>query len=390
MTMLRLRLRAWLGWGRPQDDLRVQSAQLFRAVWVGVVGYGLLLPLFFFIAGMFYEPFGAFTRNLLTTRFGLIYGGLLLALTLCLLIPAMSYRRLAQRGEAQPPTIISGRCFEVVQGKSDIFARIGDSVELAQWYHLPLAWEAVVETGASGYERTVNPATGFVERLRRLGEAPKELRQSSAMEVETGQAGESYHLKKGEQDEDTCRATDEQFREVKRTLRAFGPALGLSPQIFLICSIIMVILGFICLGLTIWSAFVLYTADQTRFAPGAAEAGAIYIGFIVALAMAVLGYGFYLFWIWHRTRRLEHEESAQVEGVTIYWTPYGNPLNERRADTLVQMRADDGSTQVFRVHRRWENRVRTPNQRFRVTYLPTTHRVLDVCMVDNPTADKRA
>jgi hypothetical protein len=389
MTIFRPRLRAWLGWGRSQDDLRVQSAQLFRAVWVGVVGYGLLLPLFFFIAGMFYEPFGAFTRNLLTTRFGLIYGGLLLALTLYLLIPAMSYRRLAQRGEAQPPPIISGRCYEVVQGKSDIFARIGDSVEPAQWYHLPLAWEADVETSASGYELTVNPATGFVERLRRLGAIPKEVRQFSAMEIEAGQAVASHESDEDEE-EKSGRATREQRRELKRALRSFGSALGLSPQLFFICGIMFLVLGLVCLGLIIWLAIILYTTEQTKHAQGAAEASIAFVAFLTAFSMAILGYGFYLFWIWHRTRRLEHEESAQIEGVIVYWMPYGNPGYEPRADTLLRMRADDGSTQVFRVHRRWENRVRTPNQRFRVTYLPTTHRVLDVRMVDNPTADKRA
>jgi hypothetical protein len=101
--MLRLRLRAWLGWGCAPDDLRVQSAQLFRAALVGFVGYGLLVPLLSLIVGMFYEPFGAFAHNLLATRSGLFYGGLLLALALYLLIPATTRRRLASRGEGQPP-----------------------------------------------------------------------------------------------------------------------------------------------------------------------------------------------------------------------------------------------------------------------------------------------
>jgi hypothetical protein len=93
------------------------------------------------------------------------------------LIQAISYRRLAQRGEAQSPAIISGQCYEAVHSKSNIFARIGLSAESEQWYLLPLAWEAVVEPGENHYELTMNPATGFVERLRRLGDAPKELRQ---------------------------------------------------------------------------------------------------------------------------------------------------------------------------------------------------------------------
>jgi hypothetical protein len=383
MTMLRLRRRAWLGWGRSPDGLRVQSAGAFKAAVVGFAGYGLLVPLLFFIAGMFHEPRGAFTQNLLTTRAGFFYGGLILVLVLYLLMLAQAYRRLAQRGEAQSPTTFSGQCYEALQGKSDNFARIGLSAEIAQRYHLPLTWEAVVEPGSAEYVLVVNPATGFVERLRRLGASSKEARQYSMREVETGQADESHHLKGDEQDEDTGRATDEQFSELKRALRAFGPALDLSPQIFLICSIIMLVLGFICLGLTIRLAFVLYTADQSRCAPGAAEAGIIFIVCIVALTIAVLWYGFYLFWIWHRTRLLEFEESAQIEGVTVYWAPYCNPRNESRADTLLLLCGDDGSPEAFRIHRRWENRVRIPGQRFRVTYLPTTHRALDVRIVDS-------
>jgi|GEM_PF-4654518 len=104
---------------------------------------------------------------------------------------------------------------------------------------------------------------------------------------------------------------------------------------------------------------------------------------IALISLAIILYGVGLLWIWRRIMASAKEEPAQVEGVTVYWTPYGNPLNERRADTLVQMRADDGSMQVFRIYRRREHRVRTPNRRYHITYLPTTHRVLDVRLVDS-------
>jgi hypothetical protein len=106
------------------------------------------------------------------------------------------------------------------------------------------------------------------------------------------------------------------------------------------------------------------------------------------ISLAILGYGVVLLWIWRRLMASANEEPRQVEGITASWMPYGNPLNESRADTLLRVCADDNSTQVFRIHRRWENRVRTPGQRFRVTYLPTTHRVLDVRLVDNLSPDK--
>src|SRR5262245_51096373 len=67
MTMLRLRLRTWLGWGGAPDDLRLQSEVLVRAAWVSAVWGGLLLPLIFFLVGLFYAPLGAFFHALLTT-----------------------------------------------------------------------------------------------------------------------------------------------------------------------------------------------------------------------------------------------------------------------------------------------------------------------------------
>ena len=380
MTMLRLHLRSWPGWGRSSDDLRVQSAQLFRAAIVGFAGYGWLVPLFSVIAGTFYEPLGAFAYNLFTTRTGLIYGAIILALSLYLLILAVSYRRLAQRGEMQPPTNFSGRCYEVLQGKSDIFARIGDSAKTAQWYRLPLAWEAVVKPGDSAYELTVNPATGFVERLHRLGDAPKELRQFSTREVETGQAVASYESDEDEEEE-SGRATREQRRELKRALRSFGPARGLEPKNFSLGGVAMVLTGLVPLGLTIW-LLVLFSSNQWRVEPGAEGAAAFLVGMTGSMFLLCISYGVALLWIWRRLMATAGEEPRQIEGVTVYWMPYGNPGYEPRADTLLRMSADDGSTEVFRIHRHWENRVRTPGQRFRVTYLRTTHRVLDVRLVD--------
>jgi hypothetical protein len=378
MTMLRLRLRAWLGWGRALDDLRVQSAQLFRAALIGFAGYGLLVPLFSLIAGMFHEPLGAFAYNLLTTRAGLIYGGLILVLVLYLLIPATTRRRLAQRGEGQPSVTIYGRCHELAPDKSAVFARIGLSAETAPWYHLPLAWEAVVEPGESEYELTVNPATGFVERLRHLGEAPKELRQYSETEIAAGQADASYYLKGGEQDEgeEPGRATREQRRVLKRAFRSFGLSRGLRPGYFSIGGAVMALLGLIPLGLTIW-LLVLFSTNQWRVEPGAEGAAALLIGMTGSMFLFCTGYAIALLWIWRRMMASTNEKPEQIEGVTVYWMPYGNPGYEPRADTLLRMRAD------VRIFRRWEHRVRTPNRRYRVTYLPTTHRVLDVRLVDD-------
>jgi hypothetical protein len=72
MTMLRLRLRAWLGWGRAPDDLRVQSAQLFKVGLVIAVMGSLFYPSFLLVGSIFYKPYGAYLRYLFTTRAGLL------------------------------------------------------------------------------------------------------------------------------------------------------------------------------------------------------------------------------------------------------------------------------------------------------------------------------
>lgn len=385
MTMLRLRLRAWLGWGRAPDDLRIQSVQLFRATWVLVVYFTFVVPLIFLVLGVFNQQFVARVRFFFTTRAGLFIGAIILMFALYLLTQAISYRRLAQRGEAQSPAIISGQCYEVVHSKSNIFARIGLSAESEQWYLLPLAWEAVVEPGENHYELTMNPATGFVERLRRLGDAPKELRQFSTSEAEAGQS-----VARSDPDDDvekSRRATREQRRELKRALRSFGLGRGHDPRSYAIGGGVILLEGLIFLVLIAWAVAV-FSTDPALFESGGEEAALVSVAVLSLISLAILGYGIVLLWIWRRLMASANEEPRQVEGITAYWMPYGNPLNESRADTLLRMCADDNSTQVFRIHRRWENRVRTPGQRFRVTYLPTTHRVLDVRLVDNLSTDK--
>jgi hypothetical protein len=373
MTVLRLRLRAWLGWGRSSDDLRAQSAQLFKAALVGLLGYGLLAPLFFFIVGMFYKSFGTFIHTLLMTRAGLIYGGLLIALTLYIVIPALSHRRLAQRGENQPPSTIYGRCYKVLRGKSDIFTRIGNTAETAQWYRLPLAWEAVVGPGDAEYELTANPVMGFVERLRRLGDSPKEVRQFSAMEVEMGQADGSYYRIYNQSDESSGAATEEQRREVELLAKSYRLDLATDPRSLLLWALVGLSLGLI---FALFAVGLLLIWLWGLLAP---EAGgvlllllAILLIFMVVCLIPSIG----ALRDWNYAKRFENETPEHFEGDVIYWASYDG-------DTLARMRADDGSTEVFRIHRRWEKRVRAPNQRFRVTYLPTTHRVLDVRLVGN-------
>jgi hypothetical protein len=322
MMMLRLRPRAWLGWGCAPDALRVQSADLSGMARIVAVGYGLVIPLFLILVGVFYSPVRFYAPSLFERGYALLYWGMFLLLCSYVVVMAMARRRLASRGEGQPPVTISGQCYEVVQGKSDIFARIGDSAETAQWYHLPLAWEAVVEPGASAYELAMNPATGFVERLRRLGDDPKELRQYSATEIAAGHVDTTYYLKDGEQDEDEVagKATSEQRRELKRAFRSFGLSRGLGPDYFSSGGASMALLGLIPLGLTIWVAMLLST-NQWRTEPGSEGAGALIIGMTAFTFLFCAGYAIALLWIWRRIMASANEKPAQIEGVTVFWMP---------------------------------------------------------------------
>jgi hypothetical protein len=379
MTMLRLRLRAWLAWGRAPDDLRVQSAQLFRAAWVGLVGFGVVMPLFLFTVGLFYKkPNGEFLGYLYTTGFGVIVtcGPLFLALMLYLLIPAVSYRRLASQGDGQPPTIISGKCYEAMQGKSDIFARIGNTAETALGHHLPLAWEAVVELGESEYELTVNPATGFVERLRRLGEAAKELRQYGETEIESGQADESYSLKGGELDEETGKATREQRRELKRLLQTKKRGWGLSPDYIGPSIAALLALGLVIMVMFIGLAVILFGGFSE---PEARDPGLLILGGVGLFALATFGCAGYFLRMWWPIRN--DKEPVQAEGTVVSWVPYWDLFSSRN-ESLVQLNVDGDPTYIFRIHRRWRDRVTRNGQCLRVTCLPISGYVEEVRIVE--------
>jgi hypothetical protein len=288
------------------------------------------------------------------------------------LIPALSYRRLAQHGEGQPPITISGRCYELAHGPSAVFARIGLSVERAHWYRLPLAWEAFVEPGDREYELTVNPATGSVELLRRLGASPQEFRQYSAREIEAGQANENYYGKDGQSDDNRGYATEEQLREIERLAKSCHLDLATDPRSLLIGALFVLSLGLVFTLFAVGSVFILL---KGLLAPGAVGP------FSFVLAIVLISMALCLFSsitelrAWNYARRFENEAPENIEGDVMCWTSYVS-------DTVVQMRANDGSTQVFRINRPWKNKVRVPNQHFRITYLPTTHRVVDVRLVD--------
>ncbi len=129
---------------------------------------------------------------------------------------------LAARGARHPLDSAYGRCYATLLSPSFYFARIGLSTETARWYALPLTWDATVVPSLDEFELLVNPVTGYVERLRRLGEAPVELRQ----EIQNADAPETPRERA---ETDTGKATPEQRRELYRTARREGLRWAINP-----------------------------------------------------------------------------------------------------------------------------------------------------------------
>ena len=180
----RLRLRALQGWGCDAPELR-QWARFYAR---GVV----LLPVFMLaelaLSLVIFDVFprlgiGAAQPSLAMRRsLSLLVVGLLLMVVFVYLYLRHSAR--AEAGAHQPLATHNGSCFATIQASPQFFALIGPAREQAQWFCLPIEWDTVVAPGSDRYELTVNPATGYVEWLRRTGAEPRELRQESSAQTD--------------------------------------------------------------------------------------------------------------------------------------------------------------------------------------------------------------
>lgn len=87
-----------------------------------------------------------------------------------------------------------------------------------------------------------------------------------------------------------------------------------------------------------------------------------------------------------RMRRLSEAQPDSVTGEIVGWMPYRDmwsPTDFRqRTETLIKLRAADGSDHIFRVPIRFLHRVRRRGARVRVTYQPVAERVLDVAYAE--------
>src|SRR5579859_6181720 len=178
MNSLLLFMRTLLGWGEHPDALRARHDKIIRDLpWL--IGFWLAGCAFF--PGMLYmsalsaHHIPSLARELRASAPIIIWLTLM-----CSVIPllATTFGILARRGARSGMTSTHGRCFAVLTGRAGyLFARIGLTPEAARWYALPLDWDEVVEPGDAEYELTVNPGSGWVARVRRLGSAPRELVQ---------------------------------------------------------------------------------------------------------------------------------------------------------------------------------------------------------------------
>src|SRR5262249_13703590 len=155
----------------------------------------------------------------------------------------------------------------------------------------------------------------------RLDASPKEVRQFSVRDIADGRADQSYYVEEGEPEDEHKKATREQRRALRRTLRSFGPGWGLGPRYFALGGLAMVLgglilLGLLMFGLLIWGSARLVGADQAHAQPGADVTALIVADVWTMISLAVVGYGVWLLWIWRRIMASAHEEPAQIVGVT--------------------------------------------------------------------------
>jgi hypothetical protein len=358
-----LRIRTWLGWGAPPEANRLFGRLMIMApLWTVVfaAGYSIvrtMLSGYSFGFAITARPF-----VVIVTGIGVVTSPLWLA--------GISRLWLAARGAGKPLITAYGRCHTTLLSPSFYFARIGLSTDSAHWYALPLTWDATVMPGSEEFELLVNPVTGYVERLRRLGDAPVELRQR------VQDAGAERDAA-GHAETDTGKATREQRRELYRIARREGLRWAINPADVLWTAWTFIVGGIVFApGALIFAAYFLLTYP-VQFASGGKEAGIVFLTGLTLLGLAMIAGGLYLLRIWRRLRRLSGDPPMTVEGTVLAWTPYRNLFSSGKG-SLVEIQLPDGVRKLFLVPERWEHRIADKGNRVAVTFTPGTGRVLDV------------
>lgn len=406
MTLSLLNVRLWLGWWRHPVELRATSAHYLRMLREGIIMALVFLALsvlLFHLAHPRSVPL-LLTPELL--RLLVSVGGYLAALFSCfLLLPGITMRLLAHRGERGGESTVYGCCFAVLlDPPSHFFARIGLTHETARWYSLPLDWDMVFEPSEAEFELTVLSGTGWVERLRRLGPASRVLTQpvpqplsragtSAASQAVDNESAGNDNNGDGELKDEPEGATAEEKQILRRFARRADLSWRASPAKIASMGWACVVTGLLLFpGLPAYVALLVLLVYPLNLRnmndPASRVAVIVSLAVLFILCMIFIAMGLRHLRIWQRVRRVRHELPASVRGEVTCWIPYKDMWSpndgQNRRETLVSLRLPDRETHIFRIPIRYMHRVRKRGALVRITYLPTTERVQGVAYVEAP------
>lgn len=373
----RLRLRTLLGWGDDVPEVRHWARVYAR----GAKGLPILmaaeLTLFLVIFALL-ARMGTGSHRPAPLSFMVSLSLPVLAPPLLLMAVfaflSVRYSRCADAGEQQAPAALDGHCYAtVIAPPMRLFALIGMTREQAQWFCLPIGWETTVEPGADRFDLTYNPATGYVERLRRIGAEPRELRQGAEAAASAGETAET-DVTDGE-------APPAQRRELKRDFRRAGITWGVAASSLRSTGLSIVFCGVSVLAAIVFTLVMLLRYPQPHTHPADPLSVAMFCAMLGSLGVGLLIWGARVLWISAQWRRADKRPPLVIAGERIRWTPYHDTYGTR-SESLALVRLDDGSQLIFRIPARWKHRLWSGNSRVRVTYQAGSGHVLDYRTMD--------
>ncbi|MGZ3636990.1 MAG: hypothetical protein ACXVCX_04015 [Ktedonobacterales bacterium] len=369
MTTLKLMLRTRFGWSGHPEELSYFGKMRLRLA--TVTAFFILLSLIALVGlpGRGSHGFNSvnFSHALQRTLpFDFVVS---LAVFAYFGLPAIGSLMLARRAASNVLTTTQGRCFEVLLAPSIyLFARVGPTLESADWYPLPIEWDTVVMPSNDTYEIEYLPTSGWVHRVRRFGASPRELVQPAPSEVNGG----AHAVVDVEED---TQPTAEEQRELRRYARRVLQFWGESAASIAACGWSFIVLGVILGPGTLAFYFWVMTVDPPRHPYNTSDTFAI-LAFLAVLCIFGCGTSVFGVWtivLWGRMRRAAQQGSQSVEGDIVSWIP----RNQDR-ETIVKVRVDDGETKILRVRRSFNHRVRRVGRRVRIDYMPVSEYVTDV------------
>lgn len=387
MTLLRLRLRRWfLGWGGHPEELRFLSWYLRRVFWVHI-------PLAVFLEAIILVwMFAEHGRVDFAFALRLTVGPqiLLILYALSHLIRSETYRRRAREATLNPEHLMGYRYGVAFDPPSPCYVSFGLTAETAKWYVVPLEWEEIIATAQpdTPFELWVLPVTGWVERLRRGGAEPLAVSQPAPEPLPAGEAVPSEQAQEDATEDQG--ATREEARAMKRFARRAG-LTWLATSRYLFWSWITCTSA----GLVGCALNAVLIAWWVATSPQAIESNEIRLAlaFLVAIAelpgLICIVMGLWQFAAWRRVRRLD-ATPVEATGEVVAWMRYRNwwgpskIRQDQRREKLIQLRAADGTEQIFRLPPKLAHRVQRRGEHVRITYRAGSGHVLDVRHVEVP------